>query len=182
MISLTESPATDTAPAGSLKTGSLLYILARAHRARVIVEFGTAFGASTIHLARALQENYGGKRGIVIGTEYERKKIISARRALDSAGLDDLVEIREGDALETLTSDLPTPVDLVLLNGATTLYLPVLQLLDAHLTAGSIVVADTASRSPGYLAYVRTSGAYVSTPAGDDIEISMVANRLTTPD
>src|SRR6201999_2262321 len=44
----------------SRDTGTLLYMLARSVRARNIVEFGTSFGISTLHLAAALRDNGGG--------------------------------------------------------------------------------------------------------------------------
>src|SRR5262245_5257768 len=45
----------------SRETGALLYLLARSSGARAIVEFGTSFGISTIHLAAALRDNGGGR-------------------------------------------------------------------------------------------------------------------------
>jgi predicted O-methyltransferase YrrM len=45
----------------SRATGRLLYMLARSVRARTIVEFGTSFGISTLHLAAALRDNGGGR-------------------------------------------------------------------------------------------------------------------------
>src|ERR1700677_3642636 len=45
----------------SPETGRLLYMLARSSGARAIVEFGTSFGISTIHLAAALRDNGGGR-------------------------------------------------------------------------------------------------------------------------
>ena len=44
----------------SRETGALLYMLARSSRARTIVEFGTSFGISTLHLAAALRDNAAG--------------------------------------------------------------------------------------------------------------------------
>lgn len=41
----------------SRETAKLLYMLARSSRARTIVEFGTSFGVSTLHLAAALRDN-----------------------------------------------------------------------------------------------------------------------------
>jgi predicted O-methyltransferase YrrM len=41
----------------SRETGALLYMLARSCNARTIVEFGTSFGISTLHLAAALRDN-----------------------------------------------------------------------------------------------------------------------------
>ncbi len=99
----------------SPETGKLLYLLARSIQARTIIEFGTSFGISTLHLAAALRDNGGG---CLIGSEFEPSKIVRARQNLVAGGLSDLVEIREGDALETLASDLPDSIDFVLLDGA----------------------------------------------------------------
>jgi predicted O-methyltransferase YrrM len=152
-------------------TARLLYMLARGARARSIVEFGTSFGISTIHLASALRDNGGGR---LIGSEFETAKVAKARENLQTAGLADLVEIREGDALETLARDLPESVDLVLLDGAKGLYAKVLSLLEARLRAGALIVADNADYCPEYLARVRSpDSGYVSVPFADDIEVSM---------
>ena len=152
-------------------TGILLYQLARACRARSIVEFGTSFGISTIYLASALRDNGGGK---LIGTEFESSKVAGARRNLKDAGLDDLVEIREGDALETLARDLPQEIDLVLLDGAKELYPRILSLLEPRLRPGAIIVADNADWSPAYLASVRSNdGGYLSIPFASDVELSI---------
>ena len=93
---------------------------------------------------------------------------------LASAGLSDLVEIREGDAVETLANNLPDTIDLVLLDGAKVLYPRILSLLEPHLRAGALVLADNADWSPEYLARVRSATAgYVSVPFADDVELSM---------
>ena len=174
------APAKGSPLAVSMRTGNLLYLLARAHRARVIIEFGTSYGMTTICLAAALQDNEGGKRGIVIGAESEPENDREVDTSLDPEGLGDLVEIREGNPLLTLRTDIPRPVDLVFLDGAKHLYLPVLELLEPHLRAGCLVVANNAGPRDGYLPYVRTSGKYVSTAAADDVEIS-VKIRPATP-
>jgi predicted O-methyltransferase YrrM len=133
--------------------GRFLYMCARARRAKRIVEFGTSFGISTIHLACAVRDGGGGQ---LIGTELEPTKAQRARENLAAAGLADLVEIRVGDALETLKDGIDGDVDLVLLDGAFSLYLPVLKLLEPHLRDGAFVIGDNAmEQSPGYLDYVR---------------------------
>jgi predicted O-methyltransferase YrrM len=155
----------------SRPTASLLYILARSCRAKTIIEFGTSFGVSTVHLAAALRDNGGGR---LIGTEFEPTKADRARKNIAAAGLADLVEIREGDALETLADGLPRSIDLVLLDGAKGLYPSVLSLLEANLHAGSLIVADNADWSAEYLARVRDSASgFVSVPFADDVELSM---------
>src|ERR1700722_8338128 len=52
----------------SRETATLLYMLARSCRARTIVEFGTSFGVSTLHLAAALKDNGGGR---LLSAEFE---------------------------------------------------------------------------------------------------------------
>lgn len=155
----------------SRETGVLLYMLARSSRARSIVEFGTSFGISTLHLAAALRDNGGGR---LITCEFEASKVVRARENLREGGLLDLVEIREGDALQTLRADLPGSIDLLLLDGAKALYADVLDLLESRLQPGAFVVADNADYSPDYLARVRAPGSgYLSIPVGEDVELSM---------
>jgi predicted O-methyltransferase YrrM len=155
----------------SRETGTLLYMLARATGARSIVEFGTSFGVSTIHLAAALKDNGGGR---LIGTEFEPSKVTYARENIAAAGLSHLVEIREGDALQSLAHDLPDTIDFVLLDGAKALFPSVLSLVETRLRAGAFVVADNADYSPEYLARVRSpAGGYLSVPFAGDVELSM---------
>jgi predicted O-methyltransferase YrrM len=160
----------------SRDTGTLLYMLARAAQARSIVEFGTSFGISTLHLAAALRDNGGGR---LIGSEFEPSKIKRARENLAAGGLSDLVDIREGDALQTLAGDLPEAIDFVLLDGAKSLYSPILSLLEPRLRSGALIVADNADDSPDYLSRVRAAdGGYLSVPFAEDVELSM---RLEAP-
>ena len=153
----------------SPETGTLLYMLARSSGARSMLEFGTSFGISTLHMAAALKDNGGGR---LISTEFEPSKIAHARNNLRAAKLDGLVEIREGDALETLAQDLP-PIDLVLLDGAKPLYVKVLDLIEPHLRVGAMIVADNADWCPEYLARVRDPAkGYLSVPFTGEVELS----------
>ena len=155
----------------SRETGALLYMLARSSSARTIVEFGTSFGISTLHLAAALRDNGGGR---LITSEFEPSKVARARANLTAGGLIDLVEIREGDALHTLSAGLPDTIDLLLLDGAKALYPDVLSLVESRLRPGALIVADNADDSPDYLARVRApASGYMSMPFGEDVELSM---------
>lgn len=161
----------DAPLAVSRETGALLYMLARGAGARMIVEFGTSFGISTLHLASALRDNGGGR---LIGSEFESSKIARARANLTAGGLLDLVDLREGDALQTLATDLPDAVDLLLLDGAKSLYPEILALVEPRLRPGAFVVADNAEYNPDYLARMRSaSGGYLSVPFAADVELSM---------
>jgi len=152
-------------------TAQWLYLLTRTSKARTIVEFGTSFGVSTLHLAAGLRDNGGGH---LITTEFEPGKVLKAQANLKAAGLADLVEIRQGDALQTLSSDLPKSIDLVLLDGAKGLYLDVLLALEYRLAPGALVIADDADYCPEYLAHVRDpASGYLSITLRDDVEVSM---------
>jgi predicted O-methyltransferase YrrM len=155
--------------------GRLLYTLIRASRPATVVEFGTSFGISTIHLAAAVRDNGTGR---VVSTELSKAKVARARANLAEAGLADLVTILAGDALQTL-ADLPGPVEFVLLDGWKRLYLPVLRLLEPRLAPGALVVADDtvsmADQMAGYLSYVRDpANGYLSVPfpESDGLEIT----------
>jgi predicted O-methyltransferase YrrM len=155
----------------SRETSRLLYMLARSSGARTMVEFGTSFGISTLHLAAALRDNGGGR---LITTEFEPSKVARARDNLAIAGVLDLVDIREGDALKTLNVDLPERIDLLLLDGAKSLYTEILSLVESSLRPGAFIVADNTDNSPEYVAYVRSPGnGYLSLPFRDSVELSM---------
>ena len=145
-------------------------MLARASHASTIVEFGTSFGLSTVHRAAALRDNGGGR---LVTSEFEPSKVSRARAHLAEAGLAELVEFREGDALQTLAVDLPEHVDFLLLDGAKALYADVFKLVENRLRSGALVVAD-ADFCPPYLERVRAgNGGYLSIPVTDDVELSI---------
>jgi predicted O-methyltransferase YrrM len=77
--------------------GKLLQLLAQVQGARSILEIGTLGGYSTIWLARALP-----LRGRLITLESEPKHAEVARTNIARAGLGEVVELHEGDALKTL--------------------------------------------------------------------------------
>ncbi|EJN09102.1 putative O-methyltransferase [Bradyrhizobium sp. YR681] len=136
----------------SPRFGRFLYMCARACKAKRIVEFGSSMGISAIYMAAALRDMGGGR---LIGTDLEPGKIERARANVAAAGLADLVEFRLGDARETLASDLGE-IDMVMLDGAFTLYLPVLKLLEPTLRPGALIVGENAfEEASGYIDYVR---------------------------
>lgn len=140
--------------------GRFLYMMARSVGAKRIVEFGSSMAVSTIYLAAALRDNGGGQ---LIGSELESSKVLRSQFHLGAAGLGDLVEIREGDALETL-KDVGGEVDLLLLDGAFSLYLPVLKLIEPSLKPGAPVLAEKAI-CPDFLAYINNpANGYLTLP------------------
>jgi predicted O-methyltransferase YrrM len=155
----------------------LLYILVRGQQPKNIVEFGTSFGISTIHLAAAVRDNGGGR---IISTELNKNKIIEARSNLTEAQVIEYVEILEGDARETLRGREIPSVDFVLLDGWKKIYLPILQLLEPRLSKNATIVADDVNLFPDatkpYLDYVREpKNGYTSVelPIEDGLELSI---------
>ena len=133
--------------------GRFLYMCARCCKARRIVEFGSSMGISAIYMAAALRDMGGGR---LIGTDLEASKIERARTNVAAAGLAELVEFRIGDARETLEAGVGGDIDMVMLDGAFTLYLPVLKLLEPHLKPGAIIIGENAfAEAGGYMGYIR---------------------------
>ncbi|OMC38125.1 methyltransferase [Mycobacterium sp. GA-1841] len=143
------------------EAGRLLYSLVRATKPAIVVEFGMSFGLSALHLASAVRDNGTGR---VFTTELSATKIASARQTFADTGLDDVITVLEGDALETLKT-VTGDIGFVLLDGWKELYLPVLELLEPQLKPGAILVADNTSMddTQPYLDHVRApSNGYVS--------------------
>jgi len=149
--------------------GRFLYMCVRACKAKRIVEFGSSMGISAIYMAAGLRDIGGGR---LIGTDLEPGKIERARANVAAAGLDHLVEFRHGDARETLSSGLGGEIDMVMLDGAFTLYLPILKLLEPHLKPGAVIVGENAlEEASGYVDYVRDpENGYLSLPLPLDPE------------
>ena len=77
--------------------GKLLHLMARAHGATRILEVGTLAGYSTIWLARAVPPE-----GRVITLESDARHADIARANIERAGLTGRVDVRLGNALDTL--------------------------------------------------------------------------------
>jgi predicted O-methyltransferase YrrM len=95
---LAASVAADLPPINvSPNQGKLLHLLARMHGAKNILEIGTLGGYSTIWLARALPPE-----GRLVTLEFDPQRADIARSNLKFAGLEKIVELRVGKAIETL--------------------------------------------------------------------------------
>ena len=125
--------------------GKLLYGLAHSIRAKTIVEFGTSFGISTIFLASAIRDNGVGQ---VITTDFEPAKVERARENLAAAGVEEWVELRIGDARETL-SDSPRDIDMVLSTAPRNFTLTCSSSSNRTCALEASLPATTRSRRPG---------------------------------
>ncbi|PHH88410.1 hypothetical protein CDD83_7554 [Cordyceps sp. RAO-2017] len=160
-----------------------VYAFCRAVGARTVVEAGTSFGVSTIYLALAAAANAGPGRGParVIATEHEPTKAARAREYWRECGeaVSGVIDLREGDILETLKEDI-ADVDLLLLDIWTPLALPTLKLVQPKLRRGAVVIADnTIMAAEGYkdlLDHLRGDGSPFITmtlPYSNGLEMSI---------
>jgi predicted O-methyltransferase YrrM len=124
--------------------GKLLHLLARSIGARIVLEFGTLGGYSTIWIGRALPRD-----GRLITLEADPAYAEVAGENLAEAGLGELVEVRVGPALETLPrldQEGVGPFDLVFID-ADKVHTPeyFAWALD-HTRPGALIVADNVVR------------------------------------
>lgn len=129
-----------------------MYQLIHATGATNVVEAGTSFGVSTIYLALAVAQVKAatGKPGTVIATEKEKEKAEIARRYWDECGpiVQDQIDLREGNLLETLKIGLPE-VDLLLLDSkASPTFTRLRQLIKSSLVRSCTSDAQNRSAPP----------------------------------
>jgi len=116
---------------------AFIFLLALAARARRIVEVGTSAGYSTLWLARAC----AATGGAVVTLERNAAIIDVARRHFARAGVAAFVDLRPGDARETLAG-LDGPFDLAFVDGEKEEYVAYGELLWPRLAAGASLAAD----------------------------------------
>ncbi|AJC62143.1 class I SAM-dependent methyltransferase [Streptomyces sp. 769] len=134
--------------------GMFIYMLCRSTGAKLAVDFATSVGRSLLYSAKAMADGGGGR---VVGAELVPEKVVTATNNLRQAGLIDYVDIREGDARETL-KDVGGTVDFALIDGwpnttEKSVSLSVLETLEPQFRIGSIVINDNGEDD--YIEYVR---------------------------
>jgi len=128
----------------SAAEGKLLYLLSKIAGARRVLEIGTLGGYSTTWLARALPPG-----GTVISLEVDPKHADVARRSLDGAAPGVRVEIRLGDAVESLHAMIAAheePFDVVFIDADKSRYVQYLDLSLQLCRSGSLVLGDNLIR------------------------------------
>ncbi len=128
----------------SANQGKFLQVLAKTCRANNILEIGTLVGYSTIWMARALPP--GGK---LISLEFEPLHAKVARENIKRAGLDNVVDIRVGKALDLLPqllSDKEGPFDMVFIDADKTPYREYFEWAIKLSHSGTLIVADNVIR------------------------------------
>jgi len=134
--------------------GMLLHLIARMTGARAILEIGTLGGYSTIWMARALPAD-----GRLVSLELNPRHAEVARANVARAGLEKVVEIRLGpalDSLRTIAAEEHGPFDLVFVDADKEAIPEYLGWALKLTRAGSVIVVDNVVRDGKVL---DTSGA-----------------------
>jgi predicted O-methyltransferase YrrM len=131
-------PAIQVTPAQA----KLLYLLAKTIGARRVLEFGTLAGYSTIWLARSLPDD-----GRLITLEHEPRHAEVARANIARAGVEELVDLRVGAALDSLSGlDGEEPFDLVFIDADKANTPAYYQWSLERVRSGGLIVADNVVR------------------------------------
>lgn len=146
-----EQALTDSAAAGlpginvAPNQGKLLFLMAQAAGARKILEIGTLGGYSTIWLGRSLPPD-----GRLISLELNPKHAEVARKNISRAGLETVVEVRQGPALgslERLVSEQAGPFDLIFVDAHKPEYAEYFQWSLKLSRPGTLIIADNVVRN-----------------------------------
>lgn len=119
--------------------GEELIDIIKENNLKNIVEFGTSFGISTLFLAQGALATGGH----IITTELIESKAKKAISNFKQAGVNEIIEVRIGNAIETLKNH-NKPVDLLFLDGWKDLYLNVFQLLEPNFHSNTVIYVDNA--------------------------------------
>ena len=123
------------------REGRVLRQLTETAGAKRVVEIGTSSGYSTIWLALGVRAT-GGR---VITHEVDPERIKIARENFKKAGVDDLIEIIEGDAHQTVEQH-KEPIDLLFLDADKKGYVDYLEKLLPLVRPGGLVLGHDMHR------------------------------------
>lgn len=125
-------------------TGMFFSILLKAIKARRVLEVGMSAGFSTLWFADAI-----GKTGKVITIEMDPLKIERARKNFRQAGVEKLIEIKQGVALDVLRT-LRGRFDFVMLDADKENIIKYFDLVLPLVRKGGIIAADNMLFPPPY--------------------------------
>ena len=169
--------ADKAALAAGPETAGLLNLMIRMTGAQRIVEVGTSMGYTALWLGEAARAT----GGTVIGTEALESKHTIALDYIARAGLADIVEVRLGDAKESVAA-IGGPIDLAFIDAWKSDYQTFFDMLLPEMRPGGAIVADNitfpesnAEVMADYTAHVRGLANVRSAlvPVGNGIEVSV---------
>lgn len=123
----------------SRATGNFLNMLIKIANAKNVWEVGTSNGYSGIWLAKALKETGGHLTTI----EYYEKRIIPAKENFKTCGVADIIEVKQGSAIDIL-EEIPDDevIDFAFIDANKAQYVDYFHIIDRHMKSGAIITAD----------------------------------------
>ena len=123
----------------SRQTANFLNMLIKMVNAKNVVEVGTSNGYSGIWLAKALKETGGHLTTI----EYYEKRIVLAQENFKTCGVADIIDIKQGSAIEIL-EQIPEDeiIDFAFIDANKAQYVDYFHIIDKHMKSGAIITAD----------------------------------------
>ena len=122
----------------TVDTGIFFSVLLKAIKARCILEVGTSAGYSTLWFADAMERNHSTR---IITIEMNPQKVEWALKNFKEAGLDKMIEIKEGIALDLLHK-LKGKFDFVFLDADKENIIRYFDIVLPMLRIGGIIAAD----------------------------------------
>ena len=125
--------------------GKLLNMLVQMHGSRRVLELGVLGGYSTICMARGLPED-----GQLVTLELVAHNGAVARRNIDGAGVGEKVDIRVGDALDSLKAMVAAgeaPFDFVFMDANKDGYPAYFEQVMKLVKKGAVIIADNVIRN-----------------------------------
>lgn len=123
----------------SRTTAEFMYNLIVDAGIKSVIEVGTSNGYSGIWLGKALKRT-GGK---LLTIEFYDKRIVLAKNNFAKCGVEDIIDIKQGDAatvLEYLPDDYK--VDFAFVDANKRQYIDFFHLIDPHLLVGGYIACD----------------------------------------
>ena len=136
-------------------TGMFFSILLRAMKARRVLEVGTSVGFSTLWFADAVR-----KKGKIITIEMDPLKLERAKQNFKHAGVEKLIEVRQGIALEELHL-LEGKFDFVLLDADKENIIGYFDIVLPLVRVGGIIAADNMLFPPHYRPMMKKYASHV---------------------
>jgi len=135
-----------------LADGRMLRLLTEAAGAKHVVEFGTSTGYSGLWFCMALQKT-GGK---LTTFDIDARRIATARKYFQQAGVASMVTIIEGDAHQTLAK-IKEPVDVVFIDADKEGYVDYLNKMLPLVRPGGLILGHNTNMVPDYIKAVSSN-------------------------
>lgn len=143
-------------------TGMFFSILLKSIKARRVLEIGMSSGFSTLWFADALIEN----KGKIITMEENPKKIEWAKKNFQQAGVDGMIKIMEGKALDVLRKLGSKKFDFVFIDADKENILEYFRLALPMTRVGGIIAVDNMLYPERYLRHMSKYAKYVQSMPG----------------